>query len=105
MKDCIFCKIVAGEIPSERVYEDEHCIAFLDIRPVSKHHALVIPKKHFENIFDIPVEQLAHVTRVVKNVVDMYREKHGMKNVRVTANSGAAAGQEVFHLHFHVIPH
>ena len=102
--DCIFCKITRGEIPSSKVYEDEHAFAFLDIKPVAKHHTLVVPKKHYANILDIPADELAHVMAAVKNIVDMYREKFGMTDVKLLHNAGAAAGQEVFHFHFHIIP-
>ena len=104
MKDCIFCKIVCGEVPCEKVYEDEHTLAFLDIAPASKHHALVIPKKHYENMFDIPEPELLHVMKAVKKVVKLYENMYSMKHVNIVNNSGSEAKQVVFHLHFHIIP-
>ena len=104
MDNCIFCKIVCGEMPSQKVYEDEHTLALLDITPRSERHTLVIPKKHYVNIYDIPADELAHVMAAVKNVVLMYEQEYGMKHVNVVSNNGALAGQEVFHLHVHIIP-
>ena len=103
MESCVFCKIARGEIPSAKVYEDEHALAFLDIKPISEHHALVIPKRHCANILDIPAGELAHVMAAVKNIVDMYHDT-GMTGVQIIHNAGAAAGQEVFHFHMHIIP-
>ena len=104
MDDCIFCKIIRGEIPSKKVYEDEHTLAFLDINPASKYHTLVIPKNHCVNIYDVSVDELAKVMGTVKTVVEMYEEQYGMKHVNIVNNNGALAGQEVFHLHIHIIP-
>ena len=102
--NCIFCKIASGEIKSSKVCEDEHAVAFLDINPVAEHHTLVIPKKHYENIFDIPADEFAHVMEMVRRVVDLYRSELGINNVQLLHNAGAAAQQEVFHLHIHIIP-
>ena len=104
MNDCIFCKIVNGELPSYKVYEDEHTSAFFDITPITEYHTLVIPKKHYVNIFDIPADELGHIMRAVKHVADDMAQKYGIKNLNIINNSGAAAGQEVFHIHFHIIP-
>ncbi|MCJ7843597.1 HIT domain-containing protein [Lederbergia sp. NSJ-179] len=104
MKDCIFCKIAKGEAKSWKVYEDEHAYAFLDINPVSKYHTLIIPKKHYENIFDITEEELLKVISVVKKVVSLYNNKLGIKNVQIVNSSGAEAQQDVFHFHVHVVP-
>ncbi|GIP34648.1 HIT family protein [Paenibacillus sp. J2TS4] len=102
--DCIFCKIVQGEAKSWKVYEDQRAYAFLDINPVSEYHTLVIPKKHYENIFDIPEDELMKVMTVVKKVVSLYNRKLGISNVQVGNSSGAEAQQDVFHLHFHIVP-
>ena len=104
MNNCIFCKIINGEIPSHKVYEDEHTYAFLDINPATEYHTLVVPKAHYENMFDIPEEQAVHVMRAVKRIVDLYKRKLGIKNLQVINNSGAEAQQEVFHLHYHIVP-
>ncbi len=104
MTDCIFCKIVAGEAPSAKVYEDEHVYAFLDIHPISEYHTLVIPKKHYENIFDVPEETLLQVMRVVKKLAGLYNSKLGIRNVQIINSSGREAQQDVFHIHFHIVP-
>lgn len=102
--DCIFCKIVRGEAKSWKVYEDEYAYAFLDIHPVSEYHTLVIPKKHYENIFDVPEEDLLHVMRALKLVVGLYHQRLGLRNVQIVNSSGREAQQDVFHLHFHIVP-
>lgn len=102
--DCIFCKISAGEIPSEKIYEDEHTFAFLDISPVNKGHTLVIPKGHYENIFEVPDEVAENMIRTVKKVSASMKENLGVDNLNLHMNNGKAAGQVVFHAHIHVIP-
>ena len=104
MTDCIFCKIVKNEVPSYRVYEDEHTIAFFDITPITEYHTLVIPKKHYVNMFDIPQDELLNIMSSVTNVVRIYEQKLGLENVQIVNNSGEHAQQDVFHIHFHVIP-
>lgn len=104
MKDCLFCKISQGEIKSWKVYEDEYVFAFLDINPVNEYHTLVIPKKHYEDIFDVPEKELQEVVSVIKKLATLYNQKLGIKNVQIINNSGAEAQQDVFHLHFHIVP-
>lgn len=104
MNDCIFCKIVKGEAESWKVYEDEHVYSFLDINPVNEYHTLVIPKKHYENIFDISEKDLINVMLALKRVVTLYNEKLGIKNVQIINSSGSDAQQDVFHIHFHIVP-
>ena len=104
MTDCIFCKIVRGEAQSWPVYQNEQTYAFLDIHPVSRYHTLVIPKAHYVNMFDIPEEPLREVIATVRTVVKMYEEKLGIKNVQVISSSGREAQQDVFHLHYHIVP-
>lgn len=104
MNTCIFCKIVKGEARSWKVYETEDIYAFLDIHPASRYHTLVVPKKHYSNIFDIPEKELNAVTSAVKKICKLYQEKLGIYNIQVISNSGAEAQQEVFHLHFHIVP-
>jgi histidine triad (HIT) family protein len=104
MENCIFCKIVRGEIPSQKVYEDEHVLAFLDVRPQSERHTLVIPKRHCADIFDTPEDIYAQVMAAVLEIVKAYEAEYGMRNVNIVNNSGVSAGQEVFHLHVHIIP-
>jgi len=104
MSTCIFCKIVKGEAKSWKVYEDESVYAFLDINPINEYHTLVIPKAHYENIFDVPEQELLKVMAVVKKLVDLYRERLGINNVQIISCSGEEAQQDVFHLHFHIVP-
>lgn len=104
MENCIFCKIIKGEIPSWKVYEDEHCYAFLDVQPISRYHTLVVPKKHYENLYDIPDEVYEQVTKATKAVVDLYRDKLGIVNTQLFNNSGPLTLQTVFHFHMHVVP-
>jgi histidine triad (HIT) family protein len=104
MSDCIFCRIVKGEARSWKVFENEHVFAFLDIHPVSEYHTLVIPKKHYENIFDVPEAELLQVMQVVKQLVTLYNRKAGIQNVQIINSSGSEAQQDVFHLHFHIVP-
>ncbi len=101
--DCIFCKIIKGELPSTKVYEDEDVLAFLDIKPVNPGHTLVIPKKHFKNVHDMPDEMFAKVAVASKKISDAIL-KLGAKGVNIGMNNGEAAGQIVFHAHVHVMP-
>jgi histidine triad (HIT) family protein len=103
-EETVFMKIIRREIPVDIIYEDEHTLAFLDIAPNSPGHTLVIPKKPFQNIFDVDQETLAQTMETVRKVAPAVRDAAGAKGVHVTSNHGAAAGQEVFHLHFHIIP-
>jgi len=104
MDNCIFCKIVAGEIPSWKVYEDEHTFAFFDITPITEYHTLVIPKKHYVNMFDIPADEAAAMIKATKKIVALFEERLGLENVQIVNNSGEHAQQDVFHIHFHIIP-
>lgn len=100
----MFCKIVSGEIPSYKIYEDESALAFLDIMPVNPGHTLVIPKKHYENIEAIPEEELADLIKVVKKVGLALKNGFGAKGYNLTENNDPIAGQIIPHLHFHLIP-
>ena len=104
MNSCIFCKIVAGEIPAIRVYEDSDVLAFMDIGPLVKGHTLVIPKTHHNLISETPDDVLAKVITVVRRVAQAQREGLGAEGVNIHQANGAAAGQVVPHLHFHVVP-
>lgn len=104
MSSCIFCRIAAGQAQSWKVYENERVYAFLDIHPASEYHTLVIPKQHYENVFDLPEEELVEVMRVVKQLVMLYQEKLGIQNVQIINSSGREAQQDVFHAHFHIVP-
>ena len=104
MEDCIFCKIINGEIPSEPVYADEAILAFKDINPAAPVHILVIPKKHIKSLLEVNEEDskiIAKIYEVINKIVkDMKMEEDGF---RVIVNCGKDAGQEVMHLHFHLL--
>ncbi len=102
--DCIFCKLIAGQIPSARVYEDEHTLAFMDIGPVVKGHTLVVPKQHCDPIVGTPDEVLRRLIVVCKKVAQAQRDALGADGMNVTQANGRVAGQIVPHIHFHVIP-
>jgi|SRR5215471_7426535 len=101
MADCIFCKIVAGEIPSKKVFENERVLAFEDINPKAPTHILVIPKKHVENVSDGQADP-ALLGEIVAQSAAVAR-KVGLTDFRLVANNGKEAGQLVFHLHFHLL--
>ncbi len=104
MQDCIFCKIVAGEIPSCKVYEDELTLAFMDIGPLVKGHTLVIPKQHYDPLTDAPAEVLVACIQTVKRIMQAQQQALNCHGVNMHQANGAAAGQVVPHLHFHVVP-
>ncbi|WP_223700795.1 HIT family protein [Sutcliffiella deserti] len=104
MDDCIFCKIINGDIPAAKVYEDEHVFAFLDISQVTKGHTLVIPKVHKENIYDLPPEMAANVFKVVPKIANAIKEQFQPIGLNLLNNNGEAAGQSVFHYHIHILP-
>lgn len=101
--DCIFCKIIKGEIPSHKIYEDDHTLAFLDISKDHYGHTLIVPKTHHENLFDISPEALSKVMNTAKKIACHYRSL-GFDGVNVINNNGASAEQSVFHLHLHLFP-
>ena len=104
MNNCIFCKIVKGECPSYKIYEDDKVYAFLDIACDAVGHTLVVPKKHFSNVMDCDREYLDAVIDAVQKIADHYVKDCGYDGVNIFNASGASAEQSVFHLHFHVIP-
>lgn len=102
MKDCLFCKIANGEIPSKTIYEDELVKVFLDINPVSNGHALIVPKKHYENFLDIDDELVLHSKDVAKKIYKLLKEKLNIDGLTIVQNN--FHGQEVKHFHIHLIP-
>ena len=104
MNDCIFCKIIKGEIPSYKVFEDREVLAFLDVTPASKGHTLIIPKEHYENIFDIPRELLEKISTVAKDLAVKYEGKLGADGFNLIQSSKEHAQQEVMHFHMHLLP-
>lgn len=101
---CIFCKIVAKEIPAEIIYEDETVLAFLDISQVTKGHTLVIPKKHFDNFLDCDPKTMFHVMEVAQQIGQHIMKKLHANGMNVLSNVNEVAGQSVFHFHTHLIP-
>ncbi|HRY63083.1 MAG TPA: HIT family protein [Patescibacteria group bacterium] len=104
MEDCIFCKIIKGEIPADKVYEDDRVLAFLDISPINKGHILVVPKEHFENLLETPDELVEKLVLAGKKIGLAVREVVRAEGINVGINNGSAAGQVVFHTHIHIIP-
>lgn len=103
-EDGVFMKIVRRELPAHIVYEDEKTLAFLSTGPVTPGHTLVIPKRPFRNVFDIDTESFGAVMETVRKVAPMVRDAMGAKGVHINSNHEPEAGQEVFHLHIHIIP-
>ncbi|MBR0119673.1 MAG: HIT family protein [Eubacterium sp.] len=104
MENCIFCKIIAGEIPSATVYEDDDVKAILDVNPAARGHVIVLPKKHASDVFSISDEDLSKAICVAKKIAIAVKEAYKCDGVNILQNNGEAAGQTVFHLHIHVIP-
>lgn len=104
MNDCIFCRIVKGELPCTKVYEDDAVLAFMDIGPIIKGHVLVIPKAHYATLPEVPAELAARVMVVVQKVATALMSALSADGVNVHQSNGACAGQVVPHVHFHVIP-
>lgn len=103
-KDCIFCKIIKGENPANKVYEDKEFLAFLDIKPISKGHTLVIPKVHCKNILDFPKAEETDLIEFIKKVSTAIVKATNADGFNLGMNNGGAAGQVVHHAHFHIIP-
>ena len=101
--DCLFCSIIAGDIPSKKVYEDDVAYAFLDISPWQEGHTLVVPRRHSTDILDDDTV-LAEIAPAVARVGRLLKERLGAEACNVVSNAGAVAGQEVFHTHVHVLP-
>ncbi len=100
---CLFCSLVAGDIPSRQVYADEHAIAFLDIGPWKRGHTLVIPRRHVDDVLD-PDEALSEIAPAISATARLLTEKLGADGLNLLSSAGVAAGQEVFHLHVHLVP-
>lgn len=102
--DCIFCKIVKNEMPSVKIYEDDTHIAFLDLFPASMGHTLLVPKKHYVNIFDAEAETETNVYSTLHKLAKAIQEATGCIGMNILQNNGAEAGQMVFHSHVHLVP-
>lgn len=104
MSDCIFCKIVNGELPSSKVYEDENVVAFLDISQVTQGHTLVIPKVHKENLYELTPKIAESIFSVVPKIANALKSTFNPIGLNLVNNNGEKAGQSVFHFHAHLIP-
>ncbi|HRH26276.1 MAG TPA: HIT domain-containing protein [Candidatus Paceibacterota bacterium] len=102
--NCLFCKIVTGTIPTAKIYEDDHTIAFLDIRPNSKGHSLVIPKKHSQDFLHTDKETASSLIQTVHIVAQKLESVLGTSHMNIATNVGQEAGQIIFHTHIHIIP-
>ena len=103
-ENCIFCKILANEIPSSVVYEDDDFRAILDVNPAARGHVIILPKNHAANIFELPDEDASKVFIVAKKIATAMKKTYQCDGVNILQNNGEASGQTVFHLHVHVIP-
>ncbi len=103
-ENCIFCKIANGEIPSKTLYEDEKFRAILDLGPATKGHALILPKEHYKNLYELPEDYAADAMKLAKKLMTQMTEKLGCEGFNLVQNNGELAGQTVFHFHMHMIP-
>lgn len=104
MSDCIFCKIIAGEIPSHKIYEDDRVVAFLDIHPVSTGHTLVVPKAHSTSLLDSSLEDAQAIMTAIKKISPRLLAAVDADGLNIGSNCGESAGQDVFHTHIHLMP-
>ena len=102
--DCIFCKIIAGEIPAYKVYEDDDVLAFLDITPVNPGHTLVIPKQHYDHLLDLPEAEANKLISVIKKITPAVLAGAGAEGFNLELNNGTVSGQVVNHVHWHIVP-
>lgn len=104
MKECIFCKIIRGEIHSQKIWEDENFLAVLDVFPVGEGHTLLIPKKHFSNLLDVEKNYSEKYVDALKKVGTKLMKKYDSSGFNIVLNNGADAGQVINHVHFHLLP-
>lgn len=103
-ENCIFCKIANGEIPSRTLYEDDKFRVILDLGPASRGHALILPKNHYANLYELPDETAGEVMKLAKRMASQMTERLGCEGFNLVQNNGELAGQTVFHFHMHLIP-
>ena len=102
--NCIFCKIISGEIPAHTIYEDEQFKVILDVAPATKGHALIIPKNHYENMYELPEDTAVEAIKLAKKMMQVMTDKLHCDGFNIIQNNGEIAGQTVFHFHMHLIP-
>jgi histidine triad (HIT) family protein len=103
-ENCVFCKIIRKEAPANIVYEDKAVVAFLSNRPVNEGHTLVVPKKHYRDVYDIPEGEAGNLFAITKRLAQAVKDSMKTEGIRIVQNNGEAAGQVVFHVHIHIIP-
>jgi len=104
ISDCIFCKIIDGSIPSNKVYEDEHVLAFMDVAPLTKGHTLLIPKQHVKDLYEMPEDVARNLYAAAPKIANAIKKAFNPQGLNTINNNGAFAGQSVFHYHLHFIP-
>lgn len=104
MNDCVFCKIIKGEIQTNKVYEDENYLAFLDITPINPGHALLIPKAHYKNLYELPDNVLTDMAPLIKKIAVAVKQATGADGINISMNNEEVAGQIIPHAHFHIMP-
>jgi len=104
MRNCVFCKIIQGQISAHKIYETKDIFVFLDINPYTRGHSLVIPKKHYQDIFNIPAEELEKLIVEVQKTAKLLKDKLNAEAINIFQRNGRMAGQEIDHIHFHVVP-
>jgi len=102
--NCLFCKIIAGEIPCYKIWENDHFLAFLDIKPINLGHTLIVPKNHAEDLFDLSAEDRQGLGGAIQEVASLVKIGTGADGINLGMNNGTVAGQLVFHAHLHIIP-
>ena len=103
-EECVFCQIIRKEAPASIVYEDDQVVAFLSNRPVNVGHTLVVPQKHYMNVYEVPEDEIAYLFKIVKRIAHAVKDATNAEGIRIVQNNGEVAGQVVFHFHVHVIP-
>ena len=103
-EECVFCQIIRKEAPASIVYEDDQVVAFLSNRPVNVGHTLVVPKKHYENVYEVPDDEIAYLFKIVKRIARAVKDATNAEGIRIVQNNGEVAGQVIFHFHVHIIP-
>lgn len=104
MNNCVFCKIISGDIPSTVLYEDDNFKAIMDISPASKGHVIILTRKHFENLFELEDKEAEKVIVIARKIATAMKKELNCDGINFLQNNGKAAGQSVFHIHFHLIP-
>jgi len=103
-KKCVFCKIINGELPSQKVYQNDNIVAFLDIEPVNKGHTLIVTRRHYSSLLDVPDAELGEILQIAKRIAQALKDEFGYQAFNIHHSNGKVAGQDIEHVHFHVWP-